>query len=72
MDPMDYIQTIILHAHGAKILKTSYQLALAVHHHIDGPQHWDIQCACKGTTVEYTIARIHELWVDWFDTYMGR
>ena len=34
---MDYVQTMILRARGARIPKDSYQLALAVYHHIDGP-----------------------------------
>ena len=41
MDPLDYIQTMILHARGAKIPKDLYQLALAVYHHIDGPLRQD-------------------------------
>ena len=36
MNSIDYVQTIILHARGTRILKDLYQLALAVYHHING------------------------------------
>ena len=69
---MDYAQTMILHIRGARIFKDSYQLALAVYHHIDGLLRQDIQCSCKGTTIKDTIARIRKLQDVWFDTYTGR
>ena len=68
-DPMNYIQTMILHACGAKIPKSLYQLALAVYHHIDGLLCQDTQCPCKKTTVKDIIAKICKLWNVWFDTY---
>ena len=71
MDLTDYVQTMILHVHGAEIPKNSYQLALVVYHYIDGLLFQDIQCSHKGTTVEDTIARICKLQDVWFDTYTG-
>ena len=72
MGPIDYVQTMILHAHGAEIPKNLYRLALAVYHHIDSLLRQDIQCSCKETTVKNTIARIRKLQDVWFDTYTGR
>ena len=72
MDPMDYVQTMIVHTRGARIPKDLYQLALAVYHHIDGPLRKDIQCLCEGTIVEDIIARICKLRDVWYNTYTGR
>ena len=71
-DPMDYVQTVILHARGARIPKDSYQLALAIYHYINGQVHQNIQCPRKKTTVKDTIARICKVQDVWFNTYPGR
>ena len=69
-DPMNYVQTMILHAQGTKIPKDSYQLILVVYYHIDGLLQRIVPFLHEGFTID-NIAKMRKPQDVWFNTYVG-